>query len=98
MQLREPCAHINNQSVIFGLSYSDITLLGGTLAFVLFINKHLIGVLNVSYWALMTVLLSALLLIPIRLQYRRKIIRDFVKYFFRRRLIHATRHHRHRRH
>lgn len=94
MIYRDPCSHINNKSVIFGLSYSDITSLGGVLAIVLFINKHLIGVLNVSYWALSSVLMGAFLLIPIRLQFRRKIIRDFIKYFFRRRIIYAPKHHR----
>lgn len=93
MQLREPCAHINNKSVIFGLSYSDITSLGGVLAVILFINKHFIGALNVSYVALISVLIVALFLIPIRLQFRRKIIRDFLRYFFKKRVIHAPKHH-----
>lgn len=93
MPLREPCAHINNKSVLFGLSYSDITSLGGVLAVILFINKHFIGALNVSYWALISVLVMAFFLIPIRLQFRRKIIRDYLKYIFKKRVIYAPKHH-----
>lgn len=93
MQLREPCAHINNKSVLFGLSYSDITSLGGVLAVILFINKRFIGALNVSYVALMSIFIVALFLIPIRLQFRRKIIRDFLRYFLKKRVIHAPKHH-----
>lgn len=93
MQLREPCAHINNKSVLFGLSYSDITSLGGVLAVVLFINKRFVDSISVSYWALLSVLIVAFLLIPIRLQFRRKIIRDFLRYFLKKRVIHAPKHH-----
>lgn len=90
---REPCSHINNKSVLFGLSYSDISILGATLAIVLFLNKHFIGDLRISYWGLLAVLGMGLLLIPIRIAYRRKIIRDSAKKLVKRRLLHGPKHH-----
>ena len=94
LNYREPCSHINDKSVLFGLSYSDVSLMGAILAALLFINKHFVGMISFSYWSLMSIGLMAILLIPIRIQYRRKIIRDFLKHFFKSRLIYAPKHHR----
>lgn len=93
MNQREPCSHINNKSVLFGLSYSDISVLGAVLAVILFINKHFIGAINISYWGLLSVLSMGLLLIPIRIKYRRKIIRDSAKNLVKRRLLNGPKHH-----
>ena len=93
MNQREPCSHINNKSVLFGLSYSDISVLGAVLAVILFINKHFIGAINISYWGLLSVLSMGLLLIPIRIKYRRKIIRDSAKKLAKRRLLNGPKHH-----
>jgi hypothetical protein len=88
MNYREPSKQLNNKSVLFGLSYSDVSTLGGMLALILSVNKHFIGALQVSYWGLLFTLAVGFLLIPIRIKYRRKIIRDSLRYFFGRRLLH----------
>ncbi len=93
MELKEPSSHINNKSVLFGLSFSDISALGAGLAGLLFLNKHLFKNLNFSYWALSFILLIGFLIIPIRINYRRKMIRDAIKYFFKKRTLHAPKHH-----
>ncbi|HPI39345.1 MAG TPA: hypothetical protein PLJ21_00990 [Pseudobdellovibrionaceae bacterium] len=91
--MKEPSSHVNNKSVFFGLSFSDVSSLGAMLSILLFLNKEIFKNLNFSYWALSMTVFAAFLLIPIRIKYRRKIIRDSIKFFLKKRILHAPKHH-----
>lgn len=81
MKQRKTSRILNDQSYFLGLSYHDITGLGVLLLGLILIFKAL-GIENMI-WALVISASSLILVIPIRLQYRRRIIRDFVLYQFK---------------
>ena len=78
MKDRKTSRVLNDDSVILGLSYNDVTAAGMLLGFLLFLGR-LLGLAS-GLWALGLTSSLLIFLIPIRLRYRRKIIRDSAKY------------------
>lgn len=72
---------LNEEGFLLGLSYLDISALGVLLLSILVINKAL-GIQS-NFYGLLVTLSAGALLIPIRLRFRRKIIRDFIYYHFK---------------
>lgn len=72
---------LNDQSYLLGLSYNDITGVGIFLLFLMISGKAL--KIEVGFWGLSTAVGILISLIPIRMQFRRKIIRDSLLYVFR---------------
>lgn len=69
---------LNDDSYFLGLSYNDISGAGIFLLLLIFIGKML-G-LKSMLWALALTVALLFFLIPIRLRFRRKIIRDSIRY------------------
>ncbi len=69
---------LNDDSYFLGLSYNDISGAGIFLLLLIFIGKML-G-LKSMFWALALTVALLFFLIPIRLRFRRKIIRDSIRY------------------
>lgn len=67
---------LNDQSFLMGLSINDMTLLGIFLLSLVLLGKAL--EIESMLWALILVMTIGFFLIPIRMKYRRKIIRDFM--------------------
>lgn len=78
MRERKTSRVLNDQSYFLGLSYNDITGAGILLLGLLLISKAL-GMKSML-WALMLTISVLVMLIPIRLRFRRKILRDSLKY------------------
>lgn len=72
---------LNDQSYLLGLSYNDITSVGLFLLFIMILGKA-IGI-EIGFWGLSLSVGVLVALIPIRLQFRRKIIRDCLLYLLR---------------
>lgn len=81
-----PSRHLNEKSVLLGLSYTDISGLGSFLIALILILSPLQSE-STSYISLFTTLGAAVLLIPIRLTKRRRIVRDFLKFLFQKKVI-----------
>lgn len=80
MRDRKTSRVLNDESYFLGLSYNDITGAGLLLLGLLLLSKVL-GIKSML-WALMATITSLVMLIPIRLNFRRKILRDSLKYIF----------------
>lgn len=80
MRERKTSRVLNDESYFLGLSYGDITGTGVFLLVLLLAGKAL-GIQSML-WALVLSVTVLFLLIPIRLKFRRKIIRDSIKYLF----------------
>ncbi len=80
MRDRRTSRILNDDSFFLGLSYADISGAGIALLIVIFVFKAL-GIQNMI-WALMMAIAGLGFVIPIRLNFRRKIIRDSLKYSF----------------
>lgn len=80
MKERKTSRVLNDESYFLGLSYGDITGTGVFLLVLLLTGKAM-GIQSML-WALVLSVTVLLLLIPIRLKFRRKIIRDSIKYLF----------------
>ena len=93
--MRKTSRILNDESFLFGLSFNDISGLGGLLLGLMLISKAL-G-FESMLWALILVLAIAAMLAGIRMRFRRKIIRDYLFYLFKGRVSHVFRNHRRRR-
>lgn len=80
MRDRKTSRVLNDESYLLGLSYNDITGAGVFLLSLLLIGKSL-G-MESMLWALVLTVSLLTSLIPIRLRFRRKILRDSLKYIF----------------
>lgn len=80
MRDRKTSRVLNDESYFLGLSYNDITGAGLLLLGLLFLSK-LLGIKSML-WALMLTVSALVMLIPVRLRFRRKILRDSLKYVF----------------
>lgn len=69
---------LNDQSYFLGLSYNDITFSGVFLLVLIILGK--IFKIQSQMWALILTVSLLMFLIPIRMKFRRKIIRDSIKY------------------
>lgn len=69
---------LNDDSYLMGLSFGDITMVGMILLGLLIIGKA-VGMTSML-WALVLAVSLLIALIPIRLRFRRKIIRDSLGY------------------
>ena len=83
---------LNDESFILGLSYNDISGLGLLMLVLIIVFK----ILNIKsmFWILILTLLALMALIPVRMTYRRKFIRDFFSYLFRKGVIHVSKNNR----
>ena len=88
MRNRRTSRILNDHAYFLGLSYTDISNSGVALLVLLFITKSL-GLQNALY-ALLPTILGLFLLIPVRLNFRRKIIRDSLLYLIRNGVIHVS--------
>lgn len=88
MRERKTSRILNDDSYFLGLSYTDISGAGIVLLVQILIFKFL-GVQNMI-WALMITIAGLGFIVPIRLSFRRKIIRDSLKYFFKNGVIHVS--------
>lgn len=80
MRERKTSRVLNDESYFLGLSYNDITGAGLFLLGLLMMSK-ILGIKSML-WALMATVTSLVMLIPVRLKFRRKILRDSIKYIF----------------
>lgn len=80
MRERKTSRVLNDESYFLGLSYNDITGAGLLLLALLLLSKVL-GIKSML-WALMVMITALVMLIPVRLKFRRKILRDSLKYIF----------------
>lgn len=80
MKERKTSRVLNDESYFLGLSYNDITGAGLFLLGLILLSKAL-GIKSML-WALMVTITALVMLIPIRLKFRRKILRDSIKYIF----------------
>lgn len=80
MRDRKTSRVLNDESYFLGLSYNDISGAGIFLLALIMIGK-MIGIQS-QLWALVVTVSILFFLIPVRLKYRRKIIRDSFKYLF----------------
>jgi hypothetical protein len=88
MNDRKTSRVLNDESYFLGLSYNDISGAGIFLLVLIFISKAL-GI--ESMLCSLAVALSGLvMLIPIRLKFRRKIIRDTLRYSLFNGVIHVS--------
>ncbi|WP_347359711.1 hypothetical protein [Bdellovibrio sp.] len=78
MRERKTSRVLNDESYFLGLSYNDISGAGILLLALLLVSKAL-GVKSML-WALMLTISVLVMLIPVRLRFRRKILRDALKY------------------
>ncbi|GEM_PF-2055186 len=88
MKERKTSRVLNDESYFLGLSYNDITGAGILLLGLLLLSK-IIGVKSML-WALMFTISVLVMLIPIRLRYRRKILRDSLKYLLKNGVTHVS--------
>ncbi|MFM6927188.1 MAG: hypothetical protein ACKOX6_01920 [Bdellovibrio sp.] len=88
MKERKTSRVLNDESYFLGLSYNDITGAGILLLGLLLLSK-IIGVKSML-WALMFTISVLVMLIPIRLGYRRKILRDSLKYLLKNGVTHVS--------
>lgn len=92
MQYRTPRKQLNEKAIFFGLSYEDIAGLSVVFAVLVVANnmtfKHPLG----GYFALGLSAFLLIFLVPIRLIYRRHILRDLAFFTLTRRRIYAPKH------
>ena len=81
MRDRKTSRVLNDDSYFLGLSYNDITG-AGVFLLVLIIVFKMLGIQSMI-WALFITVMVLASLIPIRLSFRLKIIRDSIKYLLR---------------
>lgn len=79
---------LNDEAAFMGLSYMDITGAGIFLLSLMMLGKA-VGIQSML-WALVMVITALCLLIPIRMNFRRKIIRDAFLYVFKKGTNHVS--------
>lgn len=94
MRERKTSRVLNDESYFLGLSYNDISGAGIFLLVLILIFKFL--EIKNMVWALVITIVILASLIPIRVSFRRKIIRDSLKYFFRNGVLHVSKNHRYK--
>ncbi len=77
-----PSRVLNYPSFLFGLSFNDLTGLGVLLGFLQVCLKPF----GLEFYALILTALGMICLVPVRVRYRRKSIRDYVRNLFERRI------------
>lgn len=92
MRDRKTSRILNDESYFLGLSYTDISGAGFFLLLLILILKAF-GFQNM-FWALIITILVLSSLIPIRLSFRRKIIRDSMQYLIKNGVIRVSKNHR----
>lgn len=92
MKDRKTSRILNDESYFLGLSYTDISGAGFFLLLLILILKAF-GFQNM-FWALIITILVLSSLIPIRLSFRRKIIRDSMQYLIKNGVIRVSKNHR----
>ena len=92
MKDRKTSRILNDESYFLGLSYTDISGAGFFLLLLILILKAF-GFENM-FWALIITILVLSSLIPIRLSFRRKIIRDSMQYLIKNGVIRVSKNHR----
>ncbi|MFP5519668.1 MAG: hypothetical protein ACLGGX_07170 [Bdellovibrionia bacterium] len=92
MRERKTSRVLNDESYFLGLSYNDISGAGVFLLGLIILFKAL-DIKNMI-WALLITILVLASIIPIRLQFRRKIIRDSFQYLLRNGVIRVSKNHR----
>lgn len=92
MRNRKTSRVLNDEAYFLGLSYNDITGTGVFLLMLIIIGK-IVG-LESMLWALILSIGLLFVLIPIRLKYRRKILRDSLKYALMKGVINVSKNHR----
>ena len=92
MEYRSPRRQLNEKAVFFGLSYEDVAGLSVVFAVLAVANNVTIKHPSGGYFALGFSLLIMIVLVPVRLIFRRQIIRDFVLFILTRRRIYAPKH------
>ena len=85
---------LNDHAAMLGLSYNDITAVGAILLGFLILGKTF-G-FESMLWALVASITILTLLIPVRLKYRRGIIRDYVSHQIRKGTIRVSKNNRNR--
>lgn len=78
MRYHKPSRVLNDRSVFMGLDYIDLAALG----FVLLVLQLSLKPWRLEFYAFFFTSLFALMLSPIRLRFRRKIIRDSLLFVF----------------
>ena len=85
----KPSRVLNERSFAMGLEFPDIALLGISL-----LPGRIVGdFLGVQALAILFPILLGALLVPIRLRFRRLIIRDFLGFYLSRRVINVSKNH-----
>jgi hypothetical protein len=74
MKYRKPSRTINEKAVLLGLDFSDLI---GLALFLLFLQVCL-KPFHLEFFALLLTCVAMSLLVPLRLRFRRRIIRDFL--------------------
>jgi hypothetical protein len=85
MKSRQPSRILNERGLLFGLDYMDVT----AMAIVLLIANLSLKPFHKEFFSLPLTGMVLLLLIPIRMRFRKKIIRDFIAYHMGPKVIHA---------
>lgn len=76
MKMRKPSRILNERSVLMGLDFTDLV----GLALLLVVFQVILKPFNLEFFALVLTLISGCALSPIRMRFRRKIIRDAILY------------------
>ena len=92
MEYRSPRRQLNEKAVFFGLSYEDVAGLSVVFAVLAVANNVTIKHPSGGYFALGFSLILMIVLVPIRLIFRRQILRDFAFFILTRRRIYAPKH------
>lgn len=81
---------LNDNTLFFGLDFNDVIALG----VVLIISQSVLKIFEKQNLAILVPFVTMLILIPIRLHHRRRIIRDYLHSKLSPRKIHAPGHYR----
>lgn len=92
MRERKTSRVLNDDSYFLGLSYNDISGAGIFLLGLIILFKTL--EIKNMIWALLITIMVLALVVPIRLQFRRKIIRDSIQYILKNGIIRVSKHNR----
>lgn len=79
---------LNDQNYLLGLSYNDITAVGIFLLFLVIAAKAIS--VELGFWSISVAVGILIALIPIRMQFRRKIIRDSLNYLLCNGVLHVS--------
>lgn len=86
MKRQRPSRVLNERSVLLGLDFPDLV----GLACILIVLQLLLKPFNLEFFALVGTGIATILLMPLRLRFRRKIIRDTIMRFLGPKVIHVS--------